>query len=242
MADDTYRTLEGLRALGEDTWFRLGDTDLATHLKRTQLLQSGRTLTEATAEIAESFGLQCTLLPMSDDRVRTMVTTNAGELSFQEYFVRRGQRDEVLSLRFEGADEARPAAGVLAAIREADAVVIAPSNPLVSIGPILALPGLRDVLRETGAPVGAVSPIVGGKALKGPADRMMRSLGNEASALGVARMYADLLDVLVLDSQDEALASDVASLGIRPVVTDTIMRDVESKRSLAQATLNAVLG
>ena len=169
-------------------------------MKRTHLLRTGHTLSEATAEIARAFGLQCRLLPMSDDRVRTIVSTDEGELSFQEYFVRRGQKDEVRALRFEGADIALPAPGVLEAIRDADAVIIAPSNPLVSIGPILAVPGIRDELDETTAPVVAISPIVGGQALKGPADRMMRSLGHEASALGVASMYADFLDVLVLDN------------------------------------------
>jgi LPPG:FO 2-phospho-L-lactate transferase len=242
LANETYETLERLRSLGEDAWFLLGDSDIATHMKRTRLLRSGRSLTEATAEITRSFELECRLLPMSDDRVRTVVTTDGGDLSFQEYFVRRGQKDEVRTLRFEGSDIAAPACGVLEAIQDADAVIVAPSNPLVSIGPVLAVPGVRDELVETEAPVVAVSPIVGGQALKGPADRMLRSLGHEASATGVARMYADFLDVLVLDSIDAALTADVEALGIRPVVTDTIMRDDDSKRALAKATLDAVLG
>ena len=178
---------------------------------------------------------------MSDDPVRTIVTTDAGELTFQEYFVRRRWQDEVLALRFDGAEEARPAPGVLEAIAEAEAVILAPSNPLVSIGPILAVPGVRPALRDTEATVVAVSPIVGGRALKGPADRMLASQGHEASAVGVARLYADFLDVLVLDQEDAALAPAVASEGVLPVVTDTIMRDDASRRALAEATLQGIL-
>ncbi|MEX1255552.1 MAG: 2-phospho-L-lactate transferase [Dehalococcoidia bacterium] len=238
-ADETYACLEQAARLGEETWFRLGDADLATHVQRTQLLREGRSLSEATESIARAFGVACRLLPVSDQPVRTVVTTEAGELSFQEYFVRRRQQDEVRALRFEGVESARPAPGVLEAIAEAETVVIAPSNPLVSIGPVLAVPGVREALVETKAPVVAVSPIVGGRALKGPADRMMTSLGYESSALGVARLYADFLDALVLDEQDASLASEVESLGVRAVVTDTIMRDPASRRALAEATLAA---
>ncbi len=241
LANDTYAALEQAKRLGEDAWFLLGDKDLATHLRRTRLLHEGRTLSEATAEIARAFGLACTLLPMSDDPVRTMVTTDDGELSFQEYFVRRRQQDEVRALRFEGADAARPAPGVLDAIAGAEAVIIAPSNPLVSIGPILAVPGIRDALRDTAAPVAAISPIIGGRALKGPADRMLTSLGHESSAVGVARFYGGLLDVLVLDREDEALAPEVEAFGVRTLVTDTIMRDAPTRLALAKATLGAVL-
>jgi len=242
IAGDTYTTLEQAKRLGEEAWFLLGDRDIATHLLRTRLLREGRSLSEATAAVARAFGLRCTLLPMSDDRVRTIVTTDAGELSFQEYFVRRRWQDEVRALRFDGAEAARPAPGVLEAIARTDAVVVAPSNPLVSIGPVLAVPGIRDALRETQAPVVAVSPIIGGRALKGPADRMLTNLGHEASATGVARLYADFLDVLVLDNEDASLAADVESLGVRPVVTDTIMRDAAWRRALAEATIGAVLG
>ena len=241
IADDTYAALEQAERLGEETWFRLGDADLATHLKRTRLLREGQTLSQATEAIARAFGLKSRLLPMSDDPVRTIVATEDGELSFQEYFVRRRWQDEVRALRFEGAEQARPAPGVLESLAEAEAVVVAPSNPLVSIGPILAVPGLRQALVDTAAPVVAVSPIVGGRALKGPADRMMASLGHEASATGVARLYADFLDVLVLDKVDAALAPAVEALGVRPVVADTIMRDDATRRALAEATLNAVL-
>lgn len=240
LAGDAYACLEQMARLGEPAWFHLGDTDLATHVERTRLLRAGRTLSQVTETVARAFGLACRLLPMSDDPVRTLVATDAGELSFQEYFVRRQWQDEVRALRFEGAEAARPAPGVLGAIAGAEAVIIAPSNPLVSIGPILAVPGLRDALRATPAPVVAVSPIVGGRALKGPADRMMAALGHEPSAVGVARLYANFLNALVLDRQDDALAPAVEALGVRPVVADTIMRDASSRRALAKATLRAV--
>lgn len=240
-ADETYTVLEQAARLGEQTWFKLGDKDLATHLLRTRLLREGKTLSEATDAVARAFGLTCRLLPMSDDRVRTVVTTDGGELSFQEYFVKRRFQDEVRSVRFDGVERARPAPGVLESIAEAEAVIVAPSNPIVSIGPLLAVPGLRDALRETKAPVAAISPIVGGQAIKGPAGKMLASLGYEVSAAGIAKLYADFLDVLVLDEQDASLASDVESAGVRAVVTDTIMRDADVRRSLAETTLRAVV-
>ncbi len=241
LAGDTYHMLEQAKRLGDDAWFLLGDKDIATHLRRTRMLRDGSSLSDATAALALAYGVRCRVLPMSDDRVRTIVSTDDGELSFQEYFVRRRQRDDVRALRFEGAEAARPAPGVIESIRDADAVIVAPSNPLVSIGPILAVPGIRDALIATKAPVAAVSPIVGGHALKGPADKMLVSLGHESSAAGVARLYAGFADVLVIDRQDAALAPAVESTGVRAVVTDTIMRDAASRRALAEATLNAVL-
>ena len=236
---DTYHALEAAKRFDEETWFLLGDRDLATHLHRTRLLRAGRSLSEATASIARAFGLRCTVMPMTNDRVRTMVTTDADEITFQEYFVRRRQQDEVRSLRFDGVERAQPAPGVLDAIARAEAIVIAPSNPLVSIGPVLAVPGVREALIETKARVVAVSPIVGGHALKGPADRMMASLGHEVSAVGVARIYADFLDALVLDNVDAALAPAVEALDVRAVVTDTIMRDSASRQALARSVLEA---
>jgi LPPG:FO 2-phospho-L-lactate transferase len=238
---DTYACLEQTRALGEEAWFLLGDGDLATHVERTRLLREGRSLSEATAAITSAFGLRCRLLPMSDDRVRTVVSTDDGDLSFQEYFVRRRWQDDVRALRFDGVADARPAPGVLDAIAEADAVIVAPSNPLVSIGPILAVPGVREALVAT-APVVAISPIVGGRALKGPADRMMLALGHEPSAVGVARLYADFLDVLVLDDVDAALAAEVEALGPRAVVTNTVMRDAAGREALARAAVEAAAG
>ena len=240
LAGETYAALEQAARLGEEAWFKLGDKDIATHLLRTRLLRGGKTLSEATEAVARAFGLSCRLLPMSDDRVRTVVTTDGGELSFQEYFVKRRCQDEVRAVRFDGVERARPAPGVLEAIAAAEAVIVAPSNPIVSIGPLLAVPGVRDALRKTAAPVIAISPIVGGQAIKGPADKMLASLGYDVSATAVAKMYADFLDALVLDEQDASLAGEVASAGVRTVVTDTIMRDAATRRALAEAALRAV--
>ena len=240
IANDTYTTLEQAKQLGEETWFKLGDKDIATHLLRTRLLREGKTLSEATRAVMDAFGVRCRLLPMTADRVRTVVTTDAGDISFQEYFVRRRQQDDVRALQFEGANEAKPAPGVLEAIRAADAIIVAPSNPLVSIGPILAVPGIREALVATKAKVTAVSPIIGGRALKGPADRMLTSLGHESSAVGVAKLYAGFLDVLLLDNEDAALADDVEALGVTATVTNTIMRDAASRSALAEATLNSI--
>ena len=240
IANASYTALEQAAQLGQETWFKLGDKDLATHLLRTKLLRSGQTLSQATQAVADAFGVTCRLLPMSDDRVRTIVTTEDGDISFQEYFVRRRQEDEVKALRFEGSEQAQPAPGVLEAIRSAGGIIIAPSNPLVSIGPILAVPGIRQALVDTDAKVAAVSPIIGGRALKGPAARMLESLGHESSATGVAKLYADVLDVLVLDEEDRTLTPGVEALGITPIVTNTIMRDAASRRALAEVTLESI--
>lgn len=237
---ETYHALEALGRFGYETWFNLGDQDLATHAHRTQMLHDGATLSEATRSIMEAFGLRLMLLPVSDDRIRTIVETDAGDLPFQEYFVKRRTEDEVRSVRFDGIDEARPAPGVLEAISGADIVAVAPSNPVVSIGPILAVRGVREALRETGAKVVAVSPIIGGKTIKGPADRMMASLGMTPTAAGVAQAYADFLDVLVIDEEDASLAAEVEAAGVRPVVAQTIMRGPEEKRGLAEVVLSAV--
>jgi len=236
---ETFRALEALRRFGYDTWFNLGDGDLATHVHRTQLLRDGMTLTDATRTIVEAFGLRLRLLPVTDGRLRTVVETAAGSLAFQEYFVRRRTEDDVLAVRFEGASEASPAPGVIDAILGAEVVAVAPSNPIVSIGPILAVGGVRDALRQTSARVVAVSPIVGGKTIKGPADRMMRSLGMEPSAAGVARAYASFVDVLVIDEQDRALAAAVEAEGVRAVVAQTVMRGPADKRALAETVLRA---
>lgn len=239
LRDEGFACLERLGALGYETWFALGDRDLATHVHRTALLREGRSLSEATASVAGAFGLRCRILPVTDEPLRTIVHTDAGAWSFQEYFVKRGWQDDVRAVGFEGADRARPAPGVIEAIRHAEAVIIAPSNPVVSIGPILAVSGVREALRETAAPVVAVSPIVGGKALKGPADRMLGALGHEPSAAGVAALYADFLDALVIDRVDAALAAGVERQGVRAVVADTVMRGPGEKRALATAVLAA---
>lgn len=236
---ETFRTLEALARFGYETWFNLGDGDMATHVHRTQLLRDGATLSEATRSIVEAFDLRLNVLPATDDRIRSVVITDAGELAFQEYFVKRRTEDIVRSVRFDGADAASPAPGVTEAIRDADVIAIAPSNPVVSIGPILAVPGVRDALRETSAKVVAVSPIVGGRTIKGPADRMMASLGMTPTAAGVAEAYGDFLDVLVIDEQDRDLAPAVEAAGVRPVVAQTIMRGPAEKAALAEAVIAA---
>ena len=233
---DTRRCLEALKRLGGETWFELGDRDLATHLYRSERIAQGATLSQVTREMARALGVRAAIVPMSDDPVRTRVLTRRGELDFQTYFVRRRARDKVLGVRFEGAEAARPAPGVLEAIRDASAIVVCPSNPIISIGPILAVPGIREALRTTRAPVAAVSPIVRGRALKGPADRMMKSLGMKASAAQVAELYQDFLDIFVLDRADQGQAP----LQVRSVVTNTIMRDLRTKKALARAVLEAV--
>ncbi|HTM49121.1 MAG TPA: 2-phospho-L-lactate transferase [Bryobacteraceae bacterium] len=234
---DTFHCLDALRSLGADAWFQLGDRDFATHLYRTARLRAGATLTQVTRELCASWGVRPALLPMSDDPVRTRVKTRHGTLDFQTYFVRRGARDTVLGIDFRGALQARPAPGLLQAIRNAARVILCPSNPIISIGPILAVPGIREALRKSAAPVVAISPIVGGKALKGPAARMMKSLGLRVSATGVAELYRDFLHAMLLDRADERLAPAIEKLGIRAVVTDTIMTGLARKKALARAAL-----
>ncbi len=236
---ETFHALDALKRFGYETWFNLGDGDLATHVHRTQLLREGATLSEATRSIAEAYGLTLRLLPVSDDRIRTVVETDAGTLAFQEYFVKRRTEDDVRSVRFEGAAEAMPAPGVIEAILDADVVALAPSNPVVSIGPLLAVPGVREALRSTRARVVAISPIVGGKTIKGPADRMMASLGMAPNAVGVAEAYRDFLDVLIIDEQDRDLAAAVEATGVRAVVTQTVMHGPAEKRALAETALGS---
>jgi LPPG:FO 2-phospho-L-lactate transferase len=236
---DTFRWLGSLRRFGHETWFQIGDRDLATHLHRTQLLREGRTASDITADIARAFGVGVRLLPMSDGQVRTVVETDAGNLPFQEYLVKRHAQDAVRAVRFEGAGAARPAPGVLDAIRGAEAVLIAPSNPIGSIQPILAVPGVRDAIAAVRAPRIAVSPIVGGRSLQPPAGEMMAGLGYAVDVAGVAEIYRGLIDTLVIDEADAADAERVAAAGVRPVVAQTIMRDDASRRRLAEAVLAA---
>ena len=236
---DTLAALGELDALGEAPWFRVGDRDLATHVWRSARLRAGQPLSAVTAELARLRGLELALLPVTDDPHPTVVVTPEGPLDFQDYFVRLRAEAEVVGVEFPGAAAARPAPGVLDAIAGAEAIIVAPSNPFVSIEPILAVPGVRDALRGASAPVVAVSPIVGGAAVKGPAAAMMRSLGHEVSALGVARLYAGLADAFVLDAVDAALAPAVEALGMRAVVTDTMMTSPERRLALASATLDA---
>jgi len=239
---DSFNVIDSISRYGYDTWFRLGDRDLATCITRTDLLHRGRTLSEATSEIASALLVPARIIPVTDDPMRTKIRTDEGMLDFQDYFVRRRTEGTVREVIFEGADEARPALGVLEAISEADTVILTPSNPLVSIGPILAVPGVREALRETRAKVIAVSPIVGGTAIKGPADRMLRDQGMAASAVTVAQLYRDFLDVMVIDDVDAALESEIEVMGLEVMVTDTIMSSMEKKASLARTVLAAVGG
>ena len=239
---DTFACQDFLGRLGEETWFHLGDRDLATCLHRTSLLRAGLTLSEATDRIRRALGVGVRLLPTSDDPVRTEIVTPDGILPFQEYFVRREQRDEVCEVRLQGIEGASPAPGVLEAIRDADAVLVAPSNPFVSIGTILAVPGIRDALRVRRGSTVAVSPIIGGAAVKGPADRMLRSMGVEPSAYGVATLYPDFVGTFIIDDVDALLAPRIRDLGMEVVVTATLMKGLPEKRALATEALRAVRG
>jgi LPPG:FO 2-phospho-L-lactate transferase len=234
---DSARALERTRSLGHDAWFWLGDLDLGLHLARTEWLRSGAPLSAVTQRLATALGLTDRLLPATDDRLRTIIETADGDLDFQTYYVRRAHRDDVAGIRFEGADSAAPAPGVGDAIARAAAIIIAPSNPLISIDPILAVPGMRDMLRGRRVPCVAVSPIVGGRAVRGPADRMMRSLGHEPSPVGVADIYAGLIDAMVIDDIDAAAAAELTRRGLTVRRTDTIMRDADARQHLATVAL-----
>ncbi len=232
---DTFQCLESLGKLGSETWFQLGDRDMATHIYRTQRRRDGATLTKITSEITAALKVRSIVVPMSDDRVRTRICTPSGELEFQTYFVRRRARDRVLSIRLEGASDATPGPEVIDAISKAEAVILCPSNPFISIGSILSIRGIREALQRRRERVIAISPIVGGRALKGPAARMMKSIGVRASAVEVAKLYQDFLGVFVLDEIDGAHFAQVAALGMRPIVTNTIMRGVRERMGLARA-------
>jgi LPPG:FO 2-phospho-L-lactate transferase len=237
---ETWHVMDELERYGEAAWFRLGDRDFATHIARHARLGEGASLSDAVLGLQQACGIPTSILPMTDAPVRTQVRTDDGWLDFQEYFVHRHQAPDVHEIRFAGIEVARPGSRVTAAIEAADLVVVGPSNPFVSIGPILAVPGLKDAIsgaRSRGVPVLAVSGIVGGRALKGPADRMMASLGHETSALGVAALYQDLLDGFVLDTIDASLEPAIRALGMRTLVTDTIMADDAGRARLARAVL-----
>ena len=237
---ESFRAMQALERFGAITWFRLGDTDLATHLYRTGRLREGASLSEVTAEITRAFGLGARLLPMSDDPVRTWLRLADGrDVAFQEYFVKLGHAVVVASVRFEGAETARPAPGVLEALASAEMIVVAPSNPVVSIGPILAVPGVGELLAARRDTVVAVSPIVAGAALKGPADRLLVELGEQASASGVARLFRTWVGTLVIDEADADLAGQVEAAGVRCVVAATVMSTPERSAALARAVLGA---
>jgi LPPG:FO 2-phospho-L-lactate transferase len=234
---DTFHCLEALRKLHGEVWFNLGDRDLATHIFRTNLLRSGLKLSDVAARVSRLLGVEAAILPMTDDKFETRVLIEEGLVHFEEYFVKRGGKDEVLGVEFPGADRAKPAAGVLESIREAEKVIVCPSNPIVSIGTILAVKGVRDALRHTGAKKVAISPIIAGAPVKGPADKLMRGLGFEVSAFSVAKLYSDFLDAFVLDVADSGEKERIEELGIEVKVTNTIMKSLKDKVELARAVL-----
>lgn len=238
--DETFHALEHMARLGEPTWFSLGDRDLATHLHRTRLLGAGRTLSQATAALTSSLGVRASVLPMSDDPVRTRLLGPLGWLDFQEYFVRDKAQVDVQRVEYAGAASARPAPGVVEAIRGADAVIVCPSNPITSIGPILAVPGMSAALAATAAATIAISPVVGSDAVSGPAGRLMGAAGLPVSAVGVAQAYVGWLDALVFDERDRARAPEVLALGVSPVTAQTLMASREDEVALARRVLEAV--
>jgi LPPG:FO 2-phospho-L-lactate transferase len=234
---ETFHALKRLATYGRASWFNLGDRDLATHIHRTALLAEGKTLSQAADSIRKALGVKSTILPMSDDPVPTMIDSNDGPLHFQEYLVKRRAEPVVMGIRFAGAETARAAPGVLEAIRDADRILICPSNPLISIGPILAVPGIREQLLSHKERVFAVCPIVGGKSLKGPSDKMLAQLGHRPTALGVAKLYSDFTGTFIIDPADKALAGPIAALGMKVAILPTVMKSRNQKRKLARALL-----
>jgi LPPG:FO 2-phospho-L-lactate transferase len=234
---DTFQFLEAFRRFNQEVWFNIGDRDLATHIFRTSLLKKGLKLSEVTAEVNRALGLNVAILPMTDDKFETRIVTRDGSIHFQEYLVKRGAKDEVFGVEFLGADNAKPAAGVIDSVVNAELVIVCPSNPIVSIGTILAVKGVRDALRQTNAKKIAISPIIAGAPIKGPADKLLRGLGLEVSAYSVAKLYADFLDTFILDTADSAEKDRIEKLGIEVKVTNTIMRTLEDKIRLAKTVL-----
>ena len=237
IAGDTFETLTMLQRLGADTWFNLGDRDFAMHIRRTELLRGGATLSEVTATLTARLGLRHRIIPMSDQPVRTILDTDAGEMAMQEYFVKRRAAPAVRAIRYAGAADAKPSPGFADALRDADCIIICPSNPYLSVAPILAVPGVRDAIAGHTAPRLAVSPIVGGDAVRGPAGKMMAELGRAVSAAGIAREYQGICDTLLIDTQDAALADAVRATGIEPAVANTIMQTDDDKIALAETVL-----
>ena len=235
--DETFHALKRLGVFGRASWFNLGDHDLATHIHRTAMLAEGKSLSEAVEAIRLAVGVKARILPMSNQVVPTMIATDEGELHFQEYLVKRRAEPVVRGIRFDGADNAGPALGVLEAIGDADRILVCPSNPLISIGPILAVRGIREALRARKKSVAAVCPIVGGKSLKGPSDKMLAELGYEASALGVARLYADFTGTFVIDPADKAQTASIRKLGMKVEVIPPVMTTRAQKRKLAKSLL-----
>ena len=238
ISGETFRSLNRLRQYGADTWFNLGDLDMATHIRRTQLLGQGNTLSEVTNSLCSSLGIAHSIFPMTDDTLRTVVITEISEMSFQEYFVKNRCDPRVVSLRFDSPSECSPSPGFVTALNESDLLVFCPSNPFLSVDPILAVTGVRKKIENFRGARIAVSPIVGGEAIKGPAGKILRELGHEVSCVGVAKRYVDLCDVFIIDNVDADLASTIEKLGMRVVVTNTIMNNDQEKRTLAQEILS----
>ncbi len=234
---DSFNTLSMLGQYGEPTWFRVGDRDMATHLLRSKLLEEGATLTEATHDLCHRLGITATLLPMCNEPVSTTVATPEGTLSFQEYFVHRGGRVKALSLRYDGVENAGLTEEVVRALHSASRIVLCPSNPLLSIAPILSVPGIRGILHSLACPIVAVSPLVGGKAIRGPLDRLLQDLGHATDQAAIARLYADFLDGLVIDRSDATEAQAVEDLGVSTLVANTVMSDTRSREALARRVL-----
>jgi LPPG:FO 2-phospho-L-lactate transferase len=232
---ETFHLLKRLAVFGRESWFNLGDRDLATHIHRTELLAHGKTLSQATESIRTALGVKSRILPMCDQPIPTIIESSEGQLHFQEYLVKHRAEPIVRRVHFHGVGSAHPAHGVLEAICDADRILICPSNPLISIGPILAIPRVRQQLRARKESVFAISPIVGGKSLKGPSDKMMHQLGHEASATGVARLYSDFVGTLIIDRVDRSQAPRINALGMKTVILPTVMRSVAQKRKLARA-------
>lgn len=240
VAGDTFECLKVIERVGGPAWFKLGDRDLAIHIRRTEMLKEGRTLTEVTAALGRALGVRSTILPMTDAYTPTRVATDEGDMHFQEYFVRRRCEPRVRAISFDRIESARPAAGATEAISSADAVLVCPSNPFISVGPILAVPGMREALEETAAPVVAISPIVAGRALKGPAADMLNDLGYEVSARGVAQVYRGLVDLFIIDERDAEIGSSIEEIGVEVRAANTLMNTLEDKLRLAGEVLKIV--
>jgi LPPG:FO 2-phospho-L-lactate transferase len=240
--DDTFHCLSMLRRYGCETWFNLGDKDLATHLYRTKLLKDGLTLCEVTAKLGLQLGLREAVLPMTNDKFETRILTDKGEIHFQEYMVKHAMQGDVLGVKFEGCKQAKPCPEVLDAILRASGIIVCPSNPIVSIGTILSIEGIREALKETKARIVSISPIVAGTAVKGPAAKLMHSLGMEVSAFSVAALYKDFVDLFILDTVDRSLEQRIKAIGVRTLATNTLMRTPEDKVRLAKVALSSLGG
>jgi LPPG:FO 2-phospho-L-lactate transferase len=237
---DTFNCLDMLSRYGVETWFKIGDKDMAIHIFRTMLLKKGLKLQEVTDIIRRKLNVKVRVIPMTNDRVETMVLTEGGLISFQEYFVKRGFQDEVKGIIYKGIEKAKPADGVIESIMNADGVIICPSNPIVSIGTIISVDGVREALRETKAKTIGISPIIGGVAVKGPADKMLKEIGLEPSAYTIAELYRDFLDIFVIDKADINLKDKIEEIGVRVYVTNTLMKSVEDRVRIAREVLNLI--